>query len=591
MTVYFTPLDYASPIPGDTTDPYRPLQDRSCVDYDQKRIYQWHLKDRITLGPGDPLYEFYEENPSHYSGFARQTTMYTSAELVIFDMDTLVEISRVEPDFSWFLSEQTDTDATADFYANGFAPHSLTHKCFRPGAHLPDWINKSVAIPGTDWVVAPIYTLVEYRGAIGWHNNSSSPKVSPDIDLEQKYIVVNATTGGMSVYHVPCVWFANPPDIYNRYLSTPMPDFYVGHINNIEHINETGTYDVEIRPLCAAPVSGSQTVIISKEEVNSGSAFFLRSQLIDNSTGNLSFVDTEPDLSGFDADPALITWGSFHGICTGSTGSGADFYMLTTLLNSDGQTFTVVKVVADALGALSSSVLATITESDFVDGGSINYAGGFVFVNYTVGGSSKIKKIDASSGSVAATSTTVGNGMGVTLPQAYADLKTAGYPAFAQFPTEGNYLLGVSGNAEDFYENRFYKIDTSTLAESEWPVFIGEQAGLDTLDSTGLIPYGFFDDARSGIFYPQDLRVGLNPNEWVFVSAAPPEPPDPEGEDSIATILETMGEFTGILRAITIQPCPIVGQGTGKCLTGRASWSPGIGQVLSGRDDVDLPCD
>lgn len=580
MTVYFTPLDYDSPLPGATTDPRRPDQYKSTVDYNAKRIYQWHHKDLISISAGNPLYDF----QVNYPGLSSHTTMYESAELVIFDLDTLQEISRVEPDFSWFLSERTDTDASADFAAMGTPDaNTLRHLCFRtaPAELLPDWIGKTIAIPGTNWVVTGVSCWASVPGS-GTYRVTSPPNV-PFYTSTRKYLVVNATTGSMNITHVPFIWVSTP---HAAFINPPP---FPGVNYDLPNINATAVDD-QCRPLCAASVSGTKSVIISKDECFIADGFFLRSQLIDNSSGALSFVDTEPTLTVPNPSTALITWANFYGICIGSSGSGADFYMLVDMVGSDGKTLKVIKVVSDTIGLLSSSVLATITESDFVTGISINYVSGYVFVNYLAGSAVKIKKIDASTGSVSLSSTTTGNGTGITLPIAYGDFRTSAYPGFSQLPTEGNYLLGTSGNEDAGFENRYYKVDLATLAETEWPTFIGEQAGLDTLDSSGLVPYGFFDDARDGIFYPQDFRIGFNSNEWVFVSTNPGG--GGGGGDSDAIITGSMGQFTGVFRAMGEQPCPIVGSTSyGICLTGRASFSAGIGQVLSGRDNVLLACD
>lgn len=104
----------------------------------------------------------------------------------------------------------------------------------------------------------------------------------------------------------------------------------------------------------------------------------------------------------------------------------------------------------------------------------------------------------------------------------------------------------------------------------------------------------------NGVFYSADPGgVASFPSNEIksrsstmneLCSVAPPPPP--EGDDeSFATILESIGQFNPLIRAITEQPCPVLGSMSSPCLTGRSSWPPGIGQLLCGREDVTLPCD
>ena len=75
-----------------------------------------------------------------------------------------------------------------------------------------------------------------------------------------------------------------------------------------------------------------------------------------------------------------------------------------------------------------------------------------------------------------------------------------------------------------------------------------------------------------------------------YVGTATPPPP-PEQVDSIATLSKSIGGVTLSAQAVTVDLCPISGRGGFGTVSGFSSVPPGTGQIVKGRDDVQLACD
>lgn len=115
---------------------------------------------------------------------------------------------------------------------------------------------------------------------------------------------------------------------------------------------------------------------------------------------------------------------------------------------------------------------------------------------------------------------------------------------------------------------------------------------VDTYDGR-TFDYGLVGQHATTYLYPEEaiFRRDATPagNDTItYIREPTPPPVDP---DSIATLSKSIGQFTLASAVITASPCPISGRGNDVTISGYSSVPPGIGQVICGRDDVQLACD
>jgi hypothetical protein len=571
VALIFTQLDYDAAVPGSSgSGRVAHSVQQAAVYYAANRIYQWHHKSIVTgLSAGDPTYDFWAENTL----FTQPTFRYNSAALVTLDMTTMSEISRVEPDFSQFMSISLDADATADLAGNTASPYDLySHTPSIATNVYPGWIRNPVAVPGTDWVVSSFYLF----GA-----SDELGGLSPYFYQIDKVLSVNSATGAMNVFHVPFV----------SYIELPGAGTYPKR------------YGASSAVMACAPITASTSAIVLYEAEPLTDGFFFRILTLDNATGIVNAGSSVPAPT-LPNPVAPFVFINYSAICSGASGAGANFYVVcSNLADSVGDRLikkSVYEISVDAVGGSTYTLLTTITESLTIHVEGIHYVASdnSVIVSYCLSnGTTKLKKIDATTGSVLV-SATPSNISALSPFNATARIRVSDFSGqnVQSEPASDDTIFGIGGNRVSEYLNRYYQIDTDTLTATEWPVFASYTADLDNVVFTGG-DVGFLDEARNGIWYPENYDPSsADPNallHWVLITTTEyPGGGGGGGDNFTATITASIGQFSSEIRAIAERPCPVIGHTSfGTCVTGRSYWPPGIRQIISGRDDVALHCD
>jgi hypothetical protein len=213
MALQYSPFIYTGRAPGgDTSDPLyiAPPQFKDTVwDFVRKRAYVFHMTGRTTIDTSHPTNQYVL-----WSTFSSGPTfIYTKVVLVVFNLDSLVEITRNEIDFGDYFTKRYDSDASETDVAEPYSgvghadPHYqqkiMTIYANSNTIYWPNYIINPRLHDDTGMISFTVLSAMEISSGafnvLDWGTNDVSSYGGIGTRARTHHFLVNGDTGAYDV--------------------------------------------------------------------------------------------------------------------------------------------------------------------------------------------------------------------------------------------------------------------------------------------------------------------------------------------------------------------------------------------------------